>query len=288
MATTFTDQATALDAGLTASHRTVFGLPVATAGQHLEGLAPSGYVYASASDMARYLTLYLEEGAVDGQQILAADRVDEMLAPATDPRTFPLQGHDFTARYGAGWFVGPFGAADDARWHQGSLPHFSAWTVLLPESDQAVVVLLNSGSQLEVGGANAGWSRIPLGVVDILRDEPPPTGVSSVRFGIVFATLVLVVVLVQVRSLVRTVRRRRPARGRVRRLVLAALQVGLGVLVLVAYPAVTGGLGWGAAFSFVPDLSIAVALVAGLAVVGGLAVVATTVGRGVRPRSGPG
>lgn len=41
-------------------------------------------------------------------------------------------------------------------------------------------------------------------------------------------------------------------------------------LVLLGYPAVTGGLGWRAAFAFVPDLSFAVAAVAGLVVLAGL------------------
>jgi hypothetical protein len=45
----------------------------------------------------------------------------------------------------------------------------------------------------------------------------------------------------------------------------------LAPLILIGYPAVAGGLGWRAAFEFVPDLSLTVLAVAGLAVLTGLA-----------------
>ncbi|MGD9755384.1 MAG: hypothetical protein AB7W59_30695 [Acidimicrobiia bacterium] len=41
-------------------------------------------------------------------------------------------------------------------------------------------------------------------------------------------------------------------------------------LVLLVYPAITGGLGWRTAFAFVPDLSLTVAAVAGLAMLTGV------------------
>ena len=97
--------------------------------------------------MGRYLATYLNEGTLDGTRVLSPGGIEsECWSRRTDPRTFPLQGQQFTARYGAGWFVGPFGGAEDARWHQGSLPHFTAWMVLLPDTDQGVVLLLNQGN----------------------------------------------------------------------------------------------------------------------------------------------
>jgi CubicO group peptidase (beta-lactamase class C family) len=132
MSRTFTSRELAEQSGLTATHRYTFGFPIRTDGRHRDGLAPSGYIYSTASDMARYLAMYTEGGSLNGNRILSESGIAEMLAPAGNARTFPLQSETFTASYGAGWFVGPFGAADDARWHQGSLPHFTAWMVLLP------------------------------------------------------------------------------------------------------------------------------------------------------------
>ena len=113
--------------------------------------------------MARYLALYLQGGTIDGDQILSTAGIDEMLTGATDERYLRSAEQRFTTEIGAGWFVGPFGAAADARWHQGSLPHFTGWMVLLPQTDQGVTVLINAGNQFEIGDANAAWSRIRKG-----------------------------------------------------------------------------------------------------------------------------
>ncbi len=271
MTNTYTDQDAAETNGLTATHRYFFGFPIEADAGHYPGLAPTGYVYASANDMARYLTMYLDGGALDGQRVLSDTGITDMLTPATNERTFPLQSQEFTARYGAGWFVGSFGTADDARWHQGSLPHFTTWMVLLPDTEQAIVVMLNAGNQFEIGGANAAWSHIPQGVVNILRDTDPPTGIGTARFFIVFDTLVALAVIAQAWTLVRVAQRRRPrTRSILRQVAPLAWELALAPLVLIGYPAVTGGLGWSAAFAFVPDLSLVVVAVAGLAVLTGL------------------
>jgi CubicO group peptidase (beta-lactamase class C family) len=270
MDTTFTDHDLAEAAGLTATHRSFFGFPIQTDGQHLDALVAAGYVYSTANDMARYLAMYGNHGTLDGNRLLSANGIDEMLSPATNERTFPLQSETFTAAYGAGWFVGPFGAAADARWHQGSLPHFTAWMVLLPDTDEAVVVLLNEGNQFEIGGANAAWSRIPQGIVNLLRDEAPPTGTGSARFFIVFTTLAAAIVAAQIIRLARLIRNgvdpKRPTR---RGAVPLIWEIGVAGLVLVTYPVVISGLGWSTAFSFVPDLTLTVVLIGGLGVISG-------------------
>jgi CubicO group peptidase (beta-lactamase class C family) len=259
MTNTYTDQRTAEDNGLTLTHRYLFGFPNETDADHYPGLAPTGYVYASANDMARYLAMYLNGGLLDGRRVLSETGIDDMLTAATDERTFPLHSHEFTARYGAGWFVGPFGAANDARWHQGSLPHFAAWMVQLPDTDQAVIVMLNAGNQFEIGGANAAWSRIPQGVVNILRDTDPPTGTGTARFFIVFDTLVALAVAAQAWTLARVARwGPRRTQSMLRRIAPLGWELVGAPLVLVGYPAVTGGLGWSAAFDFIPDLSLTV------------------------------
>ena len=163
MTDTYTDRTAAEANGLTATHRSFFGFPIETDAAHYQSLAPSGYVYASANDMASYLAMYTNGGELAGQRVLSEEGISEMLTPATNERTFPLQSQEFTARYGAGWFVGPFAAADDARWHQGSLPHFTTWMVLLPDTDQAVIVMINAGNQFEIAGANAGMEPNPPG-----------------------------------------------------------------------------------------------------------------------------
>lgn len=271
MTRTYTDQPPARADGLTDTHRTFFGFPLESDAEHLDALAASGYVYSTANDMARYLSMYLSDGELDGQELLSSEGTEEMLSPATDPRTFPLQSQSFTASYGAGWFVGTFGVADDARWHQGSLPHFTAWMVLLPDTDEGVVVLLNQGNQFEIGGANSAWSRIPQGVVALLRGEEAPSGVGAGRFFIIFTTLVLAVVVAQVWTLTRQIRHGpRSDTSPLRAGLPLVFELGLAGLVLLLYPAITGGLGWSTTFAFVPDLTLTVAIIAGLAITTGI------------------
>ena len=264
MARTYTEKAEAEAYGLTGTHRFMFGYPVKTDGTHLAALAPSGYVYSTANDMARYLALYLQGGTIDGDQILSTAGIDEMLTGATNERSLDLQSQRFTARYGAGWFVGPFAAAADARWHQGSLPHFTGWMVLLPQTDQGVTVLINAGNQFEIGDANAAWSRIPQGVVNILRDQPPPTGMSTSRFFIIFNTLAVIAITLQITTLIGLARTpNRPARWPL------AWELIVAPAILLLYPGITGGLGFGAAFAFIPDLTITLIGVCGLAIITG-------------------
>jgi hypothetical protein len=188
-----------------------------------------------------------------------------MLTSATNEVTVSLLSQSFTARYGEGWFVGPFGAARDARWHLGELPTFAAWMVLLPESNQGIVVLTNVGSQMAMAGGNSALSRLPQGIVNILRDAPPPSGISVTRFYLMFDVAAVAVLAALAWYLVRLPRSdhahaasirdgsgsRRPVRN------LLALGAGLGAaaLILLGVPALTGT-SWTTMWHFVPDLTL--------------------------------
>lgn len=178
MAHSHSDLASARQGGMTALHRIVFGRPVAEDLQLLPGVAPTGGLIASAADMARYLEMLLSGGVGPAGRVVSSQGVAQLLAPASPPAQSSLLSADFDFRYGEGWFVGPFGAAQDARWHLGSLTSFAAWMVLLPQTQQAVVVLINANSELPLGRVNAVMSRLPIGVVNLLRGQPPPEGPS--------------------------------------------------------------------------------------------------------------
>lgn len=176
-----TDHDAARQAGMTALHRMWFGLPVAQHVTPLPGFAPTGSVVASAGDMARYLQMLLADGMGPVGRVVSADGVAQLLSPASPSGRSRLVSADFQFRYGEGWFVGPFGAATDARWHLGNLPSFVAWMVLLPDTQQAVVVLINANTELPFNEVNAVMSRLPTGVVNLLRGQPVPQGPSLRR-----------------------------------------------------------------------------------------------------------
>ncbi|HEY8447888.1 MAG TPA: serine hydrolase domain-containing protein [Thermomicrobiales bacterium] len=256
----------------TSVYRYWFGQPVAVRDAYRPSEFQGEYLIASADDMARYLAMYLGQGSVEGATILSPAGIEQMLAPATNETTRQLLSTEFTFRYGMGWFVGPFGAAQDARWHLGELPYFNAWMVLLPERNLGVVVLINAGSQLEFFEANEVMSRIPLGVVNILEGAAPHEGRGLTSFYVAFDLIVLAFVAVQLLALLRLVRGpltlARPATAGqtlslLRQTAPLVWEVGLGLLLLIGWPAITG-MGWRGSWMSFPDLTLVLLVVAGL------------------------
>jgi CubicO group peptidase (beta-lactamase class C family) len=267
MTRSYTSHEAAKANGLTSTYRYAFGLRLETEGKYLPGVAPTGYLYSTAVDMSRYLSAYLNGGELEGARVVSPEGAGAMLALATNSIERTLQGHEFTYGYGRGWFVGPFGVAEDARWHLGNLPNFTAWMVLLPETGEGVVVLINAGSQFEFGGANGVMSRIPRGIVNMLRAEAPPTGHSMTDFYVVFNGLVVIVVAIQLWSLVRVAVRATGVRdagglhaGRARFALPLAWEIPAGLYLALLYPATLGG--WPSALRSLPDLSLVAAIVA--------------------------
>jgi CubicO group peptidase (beta-lactamase class C family) len=261
---------------MTAVHSYWFGYPARVQPIYRPGLAPSGYLVSTAEDMARYLSMYLEGGSFKGARVLSSEGIDRMLAPATGPASSRLAGNEFKFRYGMGWFLGPFGAASDARWHLGQLESFNSWMVLLPGSDQAVVVLVNANSFLDLAGANGVMSRIPIGIVNMLLGEPPPDGNGLVRFYLFFDTLVLLVIGTQVWFLARTIKgtsmrkdASRKSMGKTLVFVVGAFQCGAGLFLISGWP-LLARIGWKGSFRSVPDLTVVVLAAAVLSLATGM------------------
>jgi CubicO group peptidase (beta-lactamase class C family) len=254
-------------AGMVDLHRYWFGVPLETTTPHLPGQISAGFLVSTADDMARYLTMYLNDGTYEGHQILSPDGIAQMLQPATNEFSRALLGTTFDARYGMGWFAGPFGAQPDTRWHMGELPMFNVWMVLIPETNQAVVVLFNANSSLPLPGAANVFSRIPTGVASMLAGEDAPGGMSLSRFYLIFNLAVIVIISVQVAALARLALRPRPAlTGFARRAWYTSpliWELGLSLLLLLGLPALIG-VGWRASFAAMPDLTLVVATVIAL------------------------
>jgi CubicO group peptidase (beta-lactamase class C family) len=107
MRQTFTTFEAAKQNGATALHQYWFGLPREVDPPYLEGLAPTGYLTASVSDMARYVSMYLRHGELDGARVLSPQGVEAMLRASTNEVDRPLLSTRFERSYGMGWFIGP-------------------------------------------------------------------------------------------------------------------------------------------------------------------------------------
>lgn len=259
----------ARDARMTQVHQYWFGVPRRSELAYLPGLAPTGYLAASADDMGQYLAMYLGGGTTSHARVLSREGAESMLTPATNETAIRLLSTPFTVRYAEGWFVGTFGAAADARWHLGQLPSFTAWMILLPQSDEGVVVLINIGSQIDLFGGNAALSRIPIGIVNLLRNEPPPTGISVSRFYVWFDLIVAATLGLLMWTVARVARipARRPTQGSARAWTVAAVVCGLGLAAaLVAGVPVITRASWLTMWRFTPDLTLVLLTVATLSV----------------------
>ncbi len=250
MTRSYTDHDAGRQAGMTAVHRMWFGLPVAQRVGLLPGLAPAGSLVSSAADMSRYLAMLLAEGAGPAGQVVSQQGAAQLLAPAAPLRRFKLGATDFEFRYGEGWLVGRFGAATDARWHQGALAPFEAWMVLLPDTKQAVVLLINANSELPFNDVDAVTSRLPLGVVNLLRGQPPPQG-PSLREAYLPFNVASALVLLGLVALARWV-------GRARSIAWSVVLLLAAIAIVVALQVM--GLNARMLSAFAPDVALVVAV----------------------------
>jgi CubicO group peptidase (beta-lactamase class C family) len=250
MTRSFVDHDAARRSGMTAMHRMWFGLPVAQDLNLISGFAPTGSLVASAEDMGRYLQMLLAGGVSPEGRVLSEQGVTNMLTPGAPTGQSTLLSTDFQFRYGEGWFVGPFGAASDARWHLGSMASFAAWMVLLPDTKQAVVILINANCELPFGQVNAVMSRLPIGVVNLLRGQQVPQG-PSLRSAYLPLNLAAGIVLLASAALAWWA-------SRTRRIGWALL-MGLTVIVALVALQVTG-LSPAMLAAFAPDLALVLAL----------------------------
>jgi CubicO group peptidase (beta-lactamase class C family) len=101
-------------------------------------------INSSAADMARWMLVHLENGSIDGEQIvppeaIAATRVPHTLIPL---RPDDKLGRHFQA-YGLGWFMYDY-KGRTVLTHGGGLPGMTSRVLMVPEERLGVVVLTNS------------------------------------------------------------------------------------------------------------------------------------------------
>lgn len=116
--------------GMVAGHRPWFGTkqPLVLDATH-RVMAPAGGVVSSASDLAAYMQVMLNER----DDVLSAAGKDVMLRPASEASPF----------YGLGWFVD---TENGNVWHDGSTPGVETLASMVPADDKGVIVLVNAGS----------------------------------------------------------------------------------------------------------------------------------------------
>jgi CubicO group peptidase (beta-lactamase class C family) len=229
----FTSEAAAEPQGLATGHHYWFGRPSAADLPYNRGLLPAGYLISNAEDMTHYLIAQLNDGRYGGAAVLSPSGTAELHRPAV-----PTAETDTS--YGMGWFVGPVNGIP-AVFHQGETFNYHANIVLLPGSDQGVVVLMNAENSLDLF-IRGRMGTVAEGVASLLEGQEPPSPPSNTGIFVVYAALLGVIVL-QLGGMIRSgaaLRRRRLPTGRFgpksRTGVALALNLGWAVLVLVLLP----------------------------------------------------
>jgi len=233
MRDSFTSEAEAEPQGLATGHHYWFGRPAATDLPYNRGLLPAGYLISSAEDMAHYLIAQLNDGRYGSATVLSPAGMAEMHRPAVPTP-------EANTSYGMGWFIGPVNGIP-AVFHQGETFNYHANIVLIPESHQGVVVLMNAENSLDLF-LRGRMGSVSEGVASLLEGQEPPSPPSNIGIFIVYAALFGLIVL-QVGGMIRSaaaLRRRRVPTGRFgwksRTALALALNLAWALLVLVLLP----------------------------------------------------
>jgi CubicO group peptidase (beta-lactamase class C family) len=137
----------------------------------LVSVAPSGALWSSAREMARYVQTELSHGiSPDGVRVVSAANLERTWQPGVAlpaaPGTPPTMAA-FAAHYGLGWVIGAYGG-QRVIWHSGGTLGFSALVTFLPEADFGVVVLTNG----QGGTAGLFLYAVTFRLLELLFDQP--------------------------------------------------------------------------------------------------------------------
>jgi CubicO group peptidase (beta-lactamase class C family) len=200
MSHTYTSVDAARAAGLPGGCEIWFGLPrcLAPGTGFRPDFLPAGFVISSAGDMSRYVLAQLDGGSYAGGNVLSPAGIAEMHSPVA-AAGLSAQG----GGYGMGWFAGPRAHIAHTVWHNGSAGGFHSMVLMLPDSGWGIVVLTNAESLLYE----------MLGRIDVIADGVAAQLINTNQPGtiaglyVAFDVLVVLLIALQLRTIVRLLRR---------------------------------------------------------------------------------
>jgi CubicO group peptidase (beta-lactamase class C family) len=138
----------------------------------IENTAPAGAINSSAADMAKWVTVQLNGGAIPGteKRLFSERQGREMWSPQTilptpDPPPALAALHTDFAGYGLGWFLREYRGHKLVS-HTGGLPGYVSEVSLIPDMKLAVIVLTNQES-------GAMFNSVTYRILDDYMHAPP-------------------------------------------------------------------------------------------------------------------
>jgi CubicO group peptidase (beta-lactamase class C family) len=129
-----------------AAHTTMGGPLRKIAYGRLDGLSPAGSISSSAADMAKWVTMLLDTGKVDGKVVIAKQAIFKTRQPQS---IIGNGGHPFNKQhfnlYGLGWELYEYEGREFVG-HTGGVNGFVTSVTLFPEDRLGIVVLTNTDS----------------------------------------------------------------------------------------------------------------------------------------------
>jgi CubicO group peptidase (beta-lactamase class C family) len=133
-------------------------------------VAPSGALWSSASEMARYVQTELRKGVnPDGRRVVSAENLERTWQPSVALQAGPGTPPDmaaFAGHYALGWVLGSYGG-QRLVWHSGGTLGFTALVSFLPDADLGVVTLTNGS-----GTAGPFTYAVQFRLFELLFDQP--------------------------------------------------------------------------------------------------------------------
>jgi CubicO group peptidase (beta-lactamase class C family) len=133
-------------------------------------VAPSGALWSSASEMARYIQTELRKGLnPDGRRIVSAANLERTWQPSVTLQAGPGTPPDmaaFAGHYALGWVLGSYGG-QRLVWHSGGTLGFTALVGFMPDADLGIVILTNRS-----GTAGPFTYAVQFRLLELLFDQP--------------------------------------------------------------------------------------------------------------------
>jgi len=114
---------------------------------NVSGIAPAGQVVSNVIDLSRYAMMLLNNGVIDGEEILSEQSLTKLWTDTISAPGFPGLTKD--TKYGLGWEIQKVKLTNrdepiDAIAHGGLLPSWVSWLMVVPDINAGLIICTNS------------------------------------------------------------------------------------------------------------------------------------------------